>query len=80
MTIFKHFPKYSYSKFLFNNPNACKKQKIKALNLFLNSTRCTKNTKLESIEDSDIQIIFGNNQRSKMKSLINNLNYHSSFY
>ncbi len=61
MTIFKHFPIYSYSKFIFNNPYACKKQKIEALNFFLNSTR----------ESSKISIKKPN-QMSKSSSVITN--------
>ena len=37
--VIKSFPKYSYGRFLYENPKATKSKKIKALQDFLNKTR-----------------------------------------
>lgn len=40
MNLFAKFPKYSYSKFLFENKNKLnRKERLKALNLFFYFTR-----------------------------------------
>ena len=37
--LFKTYPNYSYSKFIFFNPHAGKERKIKAIKKFLDNTR-----------------------------------------
>ena len=39
MCLFKNFPKFSYGRFLYNNPKSCRSDRIKALNLFFANTR-----------------------------------------
>lgn len=36
---FTKLPKYSYGRFIFQNPKSAKKDRIKALKQFLNKTR-----------------------------------------
>jgi hypothetical protein len=44
-TLFHKFPSYSYGKFVYENPNICRKERRIALKKFLDSTRYTrKNT------------------------------------
>ena len=47
MNLFSKFPKFSYSKFLFENKKAPRKDKIKALNYFLYCTR--ENSKIKNV-------------------------------
>ena len=38
-TLFHKFPSYSYGKFVYENPNICRKERRIALKKFLDSTR-----------------------------------------
>jgi hypothetical protein len=44
LKLIKQLPKYSYTRFFLENKKTTKEQRRKAIKLFLDNTRCNKNT------------------------------------